>query len=220
VTLVDRIWSYIGDDGEGDGPVERLRRYYAEKPGRRFDTLSGGGDRDDTRDSFEADDIVAVALLSVDIPPKAILTILESKRKGLSKRLRGGVNGDPPGVPVNTNLWEADESMVEVGSPADLLWHDLNKIPGIGWVTAGKLLARKRPQLIPVFDRVIRACLMPTDSDTWWVSLREALRDDPEIVTRLGYLKSAAELPAKVSLLRVLDVAVWMTSQDPDGRAA
>ncbi len=218
MSLGDRIWTYIGDDhDDGDGPVERLRQYYTTKAGREFDTLDGGGDRPKTGGYFAADDVVAVALLSVSIPPDAILALLQTKRKALSDLLQETVDG-AAGLPVKTNLWKADRRVVEPGSTADRLWHELEAIDGIGWVTAGKLLARKRPQLIPVFDRVVRACLMPTGSNTWWVSLYDALCEDPSIVTRLAHLKRAAELPRKVSLLRVLDVAVWMTSQPPPGR--
>jgi hypothetical protein len=221
MSLGDRIWSYIRDDDDnGNRPVDRLRRYYTTKPGRNFDTLCGGGARPETQDRFVADDVVAVALLSVDIPPAAIVTLLDEKRELLSGFLQAhvGEQSDTRALPLDQDLWDVDKSLIKPGSQADKLWHELDAIEGIGWVTTGKLMARKRPRLIPGFDRVIRACLMPKKSNTWWVSLHDAVDQDRGIVTRLEELKADAELPDEVSLLRVLDVAVWMTSQPPPSR--
>ena len=40
----------------------------------------------------------------------------------------------------------------------------------MGWVTAGKLLARKRPRLIPVYDRVVR-CALGRPAKPWrWLN--------------------------------------------------
>lgn len=83
---------------------------------------------------------------------------------------------------------------------------------GVGWVTAHKLCARKRPKLLPVYDRVVKAALQPRRKD-FWIPLRETLRASDKIVPRLEEVKRLAQIPDEVSLLRVLDVAVWMTSQ-------
>jgi hypothetical protein len=80
---------------------------------------------------------------------------------------------------------------------------------GVGWVTAGKLLARKRPSLIPVYDDVVRCAFgQPLDI---WKALHEALRqDDGSFRTTLEDLMKRAGIPLKVTPLRALDVALWM----------
>jgi Family of unknown function (DUF6308) len=75
-------------------------------------------------------------------------------------------------------------------------------------VIAGKLLARKRPHLIPVHDRVVKSV---TGSDPhYWQSLCAALREkDGNLQKRLLQLQSVSALPACVTPLRVFDVIAW-----------
>jgi hypothetical protein len=86
----------------------------------------------------------------------------------------------------------------------------LNDVPGIGWVTANKLCARKRPLLLPVYDTVVKAALQPT-RQSFWEPLRNEFADG-ELQSRLMELRDEAGVP-NLSLLRVLDVAVWMRNQ-------
>ncbi len=74
----------------------------------------------------------------------------------------------------------------------------------------GKLLARKRPRLIPVQDSVTEAVLGV--SSNYWSLLNAALRaDDRALHRRLVDLHQRAELPDAVSVLRVFDVLAWMS---------
>jgi hypothetical protein len=78
----------------------------------------------------------------------------------------------------------------------------------VGWVIAGKILARKRPRLVPVWDNVVK-CANGRPSNAWlW--LGELLAQDISLADRLEDLHHQAELPDLVSRLRVLDVAIWM----------
>jgi Family of unknown function (DUF6308) len=45
--------------------------------GGRFEILDGGGDRPEVRDRFTASDLLAVELLSVHVPARVILDLLE-----------------------------------------------------------------------------------------------------------------------------------------------
>jgi hypothetical protein len=88
----------------------------------------------------------------------------------------------------------------------DPLWDALLEMPGVGTATASKLLARKRPRLCPATDKVvIRAAGLP--GQTWEV-LRFLLRD-PEARDGLEALRPPDA--AGASLLRLLDVAIWIT---------
>jgi hypothetical protein len=80
---------------------------------------------------------------------------------------------------------------------------------GVGWVTAGKLLARKRPSLIPVYDDVVR-CAFDWPKEIW-TALRDALRQDGgSFRAVLEDLIKRAGIPAETTPLRALDVVLWM----------
>ena len=95
------------------------------------------------------------------------------------------------------------------GSATNGAWKLLREQDDIGWVTAGKLLARKRPKLIPVWDNVVRCALRP--GDEVWLWMNETFQEaNGQLPRRLLMLHEEAGLPATVSTLRVLDVVVWM----------
>lgn len=203
------LLSYLGESAE---PL--LERYFdsGEFTGGSFERFAGGGDRPEVANRFTSDDIVAVSMLSVRIPGRAALRINETQQDELTRLLSE--------IPTNVELAASPESLVASGSHADQLWHRLVELPGVEWVTASKLMARKRPHLIPVYDRVVKAALNRPDHDDWWIPLRAALIEDPRVVTRLTELRAALSLD-DISLLRILDVAIWMQESgepepDPD----
>ncbi|MGW8955599.1 DUF6308 family protein [Streptomyces sp. NPDC055709] len=150
-----------------------------------------------------AADLIAVQTLSVTVPVPVALDLLEGRLGGhLSDLLRA--------MPVDVDMAEADAAHLFPGSPADQAWHLLHDQLDVGWVIAGKLLARKRPRLLPVYDRVVRCAL--GRPRPFWLSLHTALREDGAALHRqLLELRQAAGLPETVSALRVCDVAVWMS---------
>jgi uncharacterized protein DUF6308 len=166
--------------------------------GSRFDALASGGDALERRNHFDATDIVAVSMLSVTVSPRAALALIEDCDRTFSALLAD--------VPANVDLWDADEAVIGPGSPADVLWHAIKSLPDVGYVTAGKLCARKRPKLLPVYDDIVRRSLGTPEH--FWVELRAALREDASLVTRLHWIRDA--VGCRVSLLRVLDIAIWM----------
>jgi len=185
--------------------VEHLRRYFGPVgvatgwAGSRFERLSGGGDRPDVADRFTADDLVAVTLLSVNVPPHGAIQLLESRADEFARRLAE--------IPHDLELVDV-ESIPDDWAPTRL-WAALRDIRGIGWVTASKLMARKRPHLIPVYDTVVRAAVKPTAS--FWEALRAALRaDDRGLHRHLLSLREEADIGVEISALRVFDVVVWM----------
>ncbi|WP_098017695.1 DUF6308 family protein [Streptomyces sp. b62] len=193
---------------DGDRVVGDLRRYFGIGlppgagvfTGGRFEHLAGGGDRRQVANRFTAEDLIAVQTLSVTVPAPVALDLLEGPLgTQLSELLRG--------IPADADL--SDASGVADGSPAYRAWSLLESQYKVGWVIAGKLLARKRPRLLPVYDRVVRCALGHPPS--FWTELRTAQRkDDAALHHRLLSLRQSAGLPETVSALRVADVAVWM----------
>ena len=149
-----------------DQSARDLRTYFStaapDRPplyaGSRFDTLDGGGSRPDTRDRITAADLLAVQCLSVAVPAPVSLNLLEG-------HLGIQVSGLLRHVPASIELGEpGSRDHVLPGSPADQAWHLLTEQDGVGWVTAWKLMARKRPRLIPVWDHVVRCAMNYPDN--------------------------------------------------------
>ncbi|PTA46090.1 DUF6308 family protein [Micromonospora sp. RP3T] len=185
-----------------------LRSYFhgvadAAYTGGRFDTLGGGGSRPEVADTVTAEDLIAVELLRVTIRHRQRLDLLQGQ-------LGREVSATLATIPTDVELGEDDAlAYVVDGGAADTAWRRLRDTPNIDWVIAGKLLARKRPRLVPVYDRVV-ACAYGTRKG-FWAWLHDMLREDGgALVRQLDALHREAELPAAVSRLRVLDVVFWM----------
>jgi hypothetical protein len=82
----------------------------------------------------------------------------------------------------------------------------LKGLDEVGGVTAGKLMAAKRPRLIPVYDAVVGGSLKPPVG-RFWLTMRDQLADEGR---RQVIAEACADAPAEVTLLRRIDVALWM----------
>ncbi|MEU8377394.1 DUF6308 family protein [Micromonospora sp. NPDC048894] len=188
--------------------VSDLHSYYlatgdAAFTGGQFDQLGGGGSRPETAGTITAEDLVAVELLGVRVPPRQALDLLQGQP---GERIAADLARIPVDVALGT-----DEAypLVVAGGAADAAWRALRDTNGIGWVIAGKVLARKRPKLVPVYDTVV-SCAYRTGTGFWeW--LHGMLREEEGVLgQRLRALHEKAVLPEAVSMLRVLDVVFWM----------
>jgi hypothetical protein len=204
-----------------DDTVPDLRRYFGvglpaqQVPpftGGWFERVGLGGDRGDVANRITTDDLIAVETLSVRVPPRVALDLLHGE---LGEQFAAMLTHIPPAMTLaNPGATEH----VEPHSAADQAWHLLDDQVGVGWVTAGKLLARKRPHLIPVYDNVVR-CGLGRNAlgrrGTFWVDLHNALvSDNLALNSRLTDVAALAEIGPDVSVIRCLDVIIWMRHQD------
>jgi Family of unknown function (DUF6308) len=90
------------------------------------------------------------------------------------------------------------------GSPARLIRPDVRDGPQ---PQAGKLLARKRPQLVPVPDEIIAARVGPAGQT--WRAPRHCLQDE-SLRHSLQDEALWARHARTAGVLRLLDVALWM----------
>ncbi|MEV7571513.1 DUF6308 family protein [Pseudarthrobacter sp. NPDC089323] len=196
-----------------------LERYFGlgdwvgkEYTGAHFDTVGTNAPN-----AITADDLLAVACLSKHVPARAALGIL-----GENSREIGALLGYiPPVLSLEDIPFEKHDQYFGDGTPSLRLWRLLRRDKstrwGIGATTASKLMARKRPGLIPIYDSVVSGLTGFDNSDGTWRAWHHAFATDDELGERLKSLRMAVGLHG-ISLLRVLDVVLWMHgSQGTEG---
>jgi len=200
-----------------------VKRYLAPDPatgrarysGAFFERIGGGGDRPQVACQFTAEDLLAVTMLSVRIEGYHALEVLHYRASELNDLLAQ--------IPLGIALQDpAAAALIAQGGPAWRLWGaicDIEPRPErnrIGPVAAGKLLARKRPDLLPVYDSRIKMVLnRPRIDNRWWHDLRCQLIHDQALVQVLQSVRGRAGA-GHMSLLRVWDVMCWMFSWEGD----
>lgn len=173
--------------------------------GRYFELVGGGGDQPEHANVVTADDLIAVEMLSVTIPPRvAADLLLGSKGSELNALLAQ--------IPAAVSLTDEDAGPhIAEGSATWQVWDLLiaGRKTGMGTAKVSKLLARKRPQLIPVYDGVVKCAVgEPTN---WWECLHTLLIDaSRDVGTTIEQLRKQGSVPTYVSDLRIVDVAIWM----------
>lgn len=178
-----------------------VARYYADErfAGVLFDEFG-----ENPTDRFTADDLIAVSLLDVRFGPEAVRALLVD-------RVADSMLTDVPGDRL---LWAVDyDAVLSVNAPAGQLWKLLTDLHGVGGTRASKLLARKRPTLLPILDSVIRERLHLGYVDAWR-ALHDALADE-ETRSAVDGLASMLDGPTPTTL-RLLDVATWMRFSESD----
>lgn len=187
-----------------DYAVEIVAKYFKSGTytGGWFDHYAGGGDRPETANRFEDDDIVAVSFLGARLPGRAAYAILEDRSEEFGDLLTQ--------IPGDVDLWDAPDEMLGPDSPARQLLERLVELPGMTFIAATKLLARKRPRLLPAYDRVLKVTLDRGNDDDWWIPLKAALTTKSNFVKTLTKLREDSEVGTDISILRVLHAAIWM----------
>jgi len=196
-------------DASDDRAVTVLAAYYRPLSGRggghtggQFDAFDPSGTRSASANTYTADDLVAVTLLSVEVPGRAALEMLVLQRRRFELLLES--IGPDRDLANEVSVNESDFR------PAWELWRALSELPGLGPTTVSKLMARKRPRLIPIFDSVIDRTVLG-GTGVLWSPMHAALREeDRALHERLLRVRARAGLGESSSVLRVFDVLAWM----------
>ncbi|MEU3862539.1 DUF6308 family protein [Streptomyces sp. NPDC028722] len=219
LTIPEIYW----DDAEA---VRLLTEYFTRQrsrgdlyySGAHFERLGDGGDTQHVANRFDSNDLVAITTLSVSLAPHGALDLLSDPQGHWTRLLSQ--------IPTDARLEDsASDILIAKGGPAWELWERLadskkypNKPDGSGPVIAGKLLARKRPHLIPVYDiRVKQTFKRPTTDDCFWAALAAALRaNGGAFRDQLVRLRDKAGIGEDIGILRVCDVIAWMCQGEQD----
>lgn len=173
--------------------------------GSRFERL---GTPDAQPHEFTPEDLLAPALLSVPVNGLTVRLFLEDEK--FRREVRGLLETIPVTLDLsNPNDTQARDQLTDRNSPLSELWKLIKTIKGVGSVRVSKLLARKRPHLVPIYDKIVaRGIGLDNDAEHW--NVMAALFNQGALRDRLNELRFDAKVPKEVSLLRVLDVTIWM----------
>lgn len=194
MTLNAKIREHLNAENAEDMLVQYLDE--GTFSGAWFERLGGRGDDPAVANRFTPADLIAVSTLSVRISGWAAIRLLEDKADELTALLKA--------IQTDLPLHEATDGDIEAVYAA----HDaLNGIRDIGHVTRSKLLARKRPHLVPIRDQHVLRDLVGSAYGPFTQPLRDVLAADEGVLNRLEELRKDRE---GLSLLRILDIVVWM----------
>ncbi|MGD7003248.1 DUF6308 family protein [Corynebacterium halotolerans] len=126
------------------------------------------------------------------------------------------ISGLLTAIPIDVPL-SADEAGEHVKT-ANQLWYALRR-KGFGPTAVFKLLARKCPRLLPVYDTYL-ANQLGTTSVRFYENLRTVLRhENHALENHLSTIRREVPGTGHLSTLRVFDIIVWR-AEDQRRRAA
>ncbi|MCO4236902.1 DUF6308 family protein [Pseudarthrobacter sp. MDT3-28] len=178
--------------------------------GSYFNSWAGGGDSAENRDTITADDLIAVSFLSVKIPGDAAIGFLDTHKDNISGLLKE--------IPWDRNLVDVSSAefpqVLGEDSAAMQLWDVLRARDtgrwGIGRTKASKIMARKRPHLIPIYDSVVAPLMGLKKSDNQWITWHGAFMADAGLSQRMRKIRDNSGIEDPISDLRVMDIVLWM----------
>lgn len=166
------------------------KRMYAQD---QFDRMAEG-----PANQVTPADLLAVTLLDLSTPVAMVRELLSPDYGG-----EGTIDVSLAAMPSEVDLWDADDDTLRHAYSA---WEAIIRLRGVGPVRASKVLARKRPRLIPIWDHVVADFF--GNPDTVWASMRDALQDG-SLRERLWALRPD-DWPPSMTLLRLIDIGAWM----------
>ena len=192
----DSLLTFLGNN-DGQVRIDLVDYFKSDRyTGRNFEFFSQASNPY----RFDGNDIAALMCLSIS--PHANIS---SALLGLSSR------SDFQFLPGDreSSIWARPRSDFEKGGRFHNIFDELCAIPNVASVVASKLMASKFPHSIPVYDRDVSALL--DEPNEWWFGWHETMQSST-LRKRLVNLRESLELH-NVSLLRVIDVALWMEAQ-------
>ena len=191
-----------------DQAVTALRDYFERFEGSWFDRLA---DHDHPY-SITARDIVAVSTLEVSIPPQTAIWLL-GEGTGLVTALLEM-------IPPSWTIWQPDADLTREGA-AWQLWNVLDcnwwppghSDPGMGTTRISKLMAAKRPNLVPIQDSYVCAGIFANKQprNYWqpWQVLHRSV-EGTTLRQHADSIREEAGVGKHLSVLRVIDIIIWM----------
>jgi len=177
--------------------------------GASFETIGGRWDNPATINEVTPSDLIALATLSVEVKGSSAVALLEPD---MSAKLGALLAQIPPDL---TLVDDGAPAMLADAGPAAEAWRLIREVRYFGPTRTSKLLARKRPRLIPVYDSLVAAELGITGSLDHWTVMRDLVtQDDGALWKRAERIHAEVGLDDTVTPLRVIDIVLWRHGKD------
>ena len=186
------------EEADGSYAKSSLEAYFFKHAftGSSFETFC---DKDPHR--FTANDIVAVSMLSVNIPATATRWLLGAGQRPLNLLLQD--------IDIKLSI-DSPQADLTKGSTAWNLWKEVHSLWGVGETKASKLLAAKRPLLFPIYDQHVAKALQ-LSPERYWQPWQNFMQHKNGISATKAVKQMAEDLNRPhLSPLRLLDIVVWM----------
>lgn len=204
--IIDAIQRVSVDEG-----VEYLRKYYFAEAGyytgSEFERI---GVEPGFENKFTAADLYSVETLAVRVPARAGIAILGEESSAFN-----GLLEQIPNVAIGSLSESEFEKHLGLESKAMELWDLLRRNRpgdsrwGVGPTTTSKIMARKRPHLIPIEDSVVNRVIDLGRGDSWRLWWEAFQAEGDYLEDRATMLRGEIGRP-ELSTLRVFDVMLWM----------
>jgi hypothetical protein len=169
-----------------------------------------------------ATDIVVVSMLARPIPAATAAWLLSDEGQWLTAEILAE-------IPVTATLQDCDpNSILKIADLFHLIRRPTSQVPadtneqtakasktkrsqkrsGIGQANTTRLLAAKRPGLVPIDDHSIRKALGYSKDETWWLRWKSVLNQDTRETIRSIRSEATATDSAAINLsdLRIFDI--------------
>ena len=107
------------------------------------------------------------------------------------------------------DVWNITQEVVDAVRELEytLRWYS-----DVAFLTSATIMARKRPRLVPAFDKDIKRGFQAEENKTFMWPLYFAFRTDygKMVLKNLREVMARAGLPRSISVLRAMEVIVWM----------
>jgi hypothetical protein len=200
-----------------------LQRYYLGKDektgllstGSSSDGWAGGGDTPEDRDRITDSDFVAVSMLSVKVPAKAAVGLADPT---VAARITELLAKIPTDTKMSDLTTEEAQATLGKNSPSCDLWQILRADGARRWdvgpTIASKIMARKRPNLIPIWDDIIGQVIGKRGPRNQWLNWHNLLQPGTPLPDRLRRIHEQSEVAKGLSEFRIMDAILWRHGRD------
>lgn len=151
-------------------------------------------------------DLTAVSHLSIRVDGEMYASL-----RAVTPQL-GAALAEVDGLSRRSQIWDGNrDELFDAGGLQKAL-KILRELSDFGETTSRKLMSATFPHLLPIKDSVLEGVMAPTSGAGWWTSWRSVC--GPELRSHLRRVHHEAasrnsRVPEDLSLLRVVDIAMW-----------